>query len=65
MKVVGKDGDEGGGDGADYEDLEEQIGYAESCVVGVEVENATAVESSEAAGEKVVSDHPEDSTEEG
>lgn len=48
MEVVGKDGDEGGGDGAYYEYLEEQIGYAESCVIGVEVENATALEGSEA-----------------
>ncbi len=48
MEIAGKDGDECGRDRADYEDLEEQIGYTERCVVGVEVENATALEGSEA-----------------
>lgn len=64
MKIAGKDRDEGGGDGTDYEDLEEQIGNAESCIIGIEVENATALEGSEATSEEVVTDKAEDSTEE-
>lgn len=56
MEIAGKDRDKGGGDCTDYEDLEEQIRYAESCVVGVEVENATALEGSEARSKKMVAD---------